>query len=342
MFPIKNPNGYGTVVKLSGNRRNPYAVRKTTGFNEKGHPIYLNIGYAPTKEAGLIMLAEYNKSPWDIEADKITFAELFELWKEKRMVKLGKSNASSLCSAYKHCKKLDKLKYNQVKSYQMQDCIDTCGCGYSTQGAIKNLFGHLDRFAMELDIVTKCNSTLLTSAPIPETSKEVFTDEEIQRIWDNQQLPWSDSLLFFLYTGFRISEFIEIKISNVDLKQETITGGTKTAAGKNRVVPIHSKILGIVQKRFKQSKSGYLFEYNGKKLNQTQYREFWSTLMEQLQMQHTPHECRHTFRSRLDSAGANKVCIDRLMGHKSKGTGERVYTHKTIEELKLNIELITN
>ena len=59
-------------------------------------------------------------------------------------------------------------------------------------------------------------------------------------------------------------------------------------------------------------------------------------------MKHTPHECRHTFRSRLDSAGANKVCIDRLMGHKSKGTGERVYTHKNIEELRMNIELITN
>lgn len=65
-------------------------------------------------------------------------------------------------------------------------------------------------------------------------------------------------------------------------------------------------------------------------------------IMQQLQMQHTPHECRHTFRSRLDSAGANKVCIDRIMGHKSKGTGERVYTHKNIEELKMNIELITN
>lgn len=86
----------------------------------------------------------------------------------------------------------------------------------------------------------------------------------------------------------------------------------------------------------------YLFEYNGKRMNQTTYREFWATPMEQLKMEHTPHETRHTFRSRLDSAGANKVCIDRLMGHKSKGTGERVYTHKTIEELKLNIELITD
>ena len=64
--------------------------------------------------------------------------------------------------------------------------------------------------------------------------------------------------------------------------------------------------------------------------------------MEQLQMNHTPHETRHTFRSLLDSAGANKVCIDRLMGHNSKETDERVYTHKNIEELRLNIERITS
>jgi len=339
---LKNPNGYGTVVRLSGNRRNPYAVRKTARFNEKGHPVYVNIGYAPTKEAGMIMLAEYNKSPWDIEADKITLATLFELWKEKRMPKLGTSNAASLCSAYKHCKALYGMKYNQIKSYQMQDCIDSCGCGYSTQGAIKNLFGHLDRFAMELDIITKCCSTLLTSAPIPETSKLPFTDEEVSRLWENQKLEWVDSILFFLYTGFRISEMIDLKTETVDLEAGTITGGTKTAAGKNRLVPIHSKIQHIVQRRVEQSKSGYLFEYNGKKLNQTQYRALWAEIMGKLKMQHTPHECRHTFRSRLDSAGANKVCIDRIMGHKSKGTGERVYTHKNIEELKLNIELITN
>jgi len=47
-------------------------------------------------------------------------------------------------------------------------------------------------------------------------------------------------------------------------------------------------------------------------------------------------------RSRLDSAGANKVCIYRIMVHKSERTGERVYTYKNIEELKLNIELFTN
>ena len=39
---MKNPNGYGSVVKLSGNRRKPFCARKTSGWNEKGHPIYFS------------------------------------------------------------------------------------------------------------------------------------------------------------------------------------------------------------------------------------------------------------------------------------------------------------
>lgn len=333
---MKLPNRYGTVTRLKGNRRKPWIVKEGLSGRQKA------IGYAVTKEEALIILAQYNKNPWDIETDKITLQELYDLWLEKRAVKLGTSNKSSLNSAYKHCLGLQNLKYNQIKSYQMQDCIDSCGRGYSTQGAIKNLWGHLDRFAMELDIISKCYSELLTSDPIPETSKKIFTDEEVSRLWDNQNFPWVDSVLFFLYTGFRISEMLELQISNIDFQAGTMIGGTKTAAGKNRLVPIHSKIQTIVQNRVQQSKKGYLFEYNGNKLKKNQYRMLWAEIMKTLEMDHTPHECRHTFRSRLDSAGANKVCIDRIMGHKSIGTGERVYTHKNIDELKMNIELITN
>jgi len=81
--------------------------------------------------------------------------------------------------------------------------------------------------------------------------------------------------------------------------------------------------------------------YNGKQINTTTYYTLWNVIMEKAGMYHTPHDCRHTFRSRLDSAGANKKCIDMMMGHKSKDVGERVYTHKTIKELKDAIELIT-
>ncbi len=333
---MKNPNHYGTVTKLSGNRRRPFIIKEGNTGKQK------IIGYAATREEGLILLAQYNNNAWDIEADKITLQQLYDLWLEKRAIKLGTSNQKLLKAAYKHCISLSDMQYKKIKSYHMQDCIDNCGLSYSMQSAIKNLFGHLDRFAMELDIISKCYSSLLTSAPIPETTKQIFTDEEVNRLWQNQNINYVDSILFLLYTGFRISEMFDLKIENIDIKNQTMIGGIKTEAGKNRIVPIHSKIFHIVQNRLKQSKSGYLFECNDKKLKSSCYRRSWANIMKILEMKHTPHECRHTFRSRLDSVGANKVCIDKIMGHKSEGTGERVYTHKSIEELKKNIELITN
>lgn len=336
---MKNPNGYGTVVKLSGNRRKPFAVRKTLGWNDKGHPIYLPIGYTATREEGNILLAQYNNDPWDVDKVKITFEELLTLWKEKRMPKLGKSNQSSLCSASNHCKKLFGMPYRQVKSFHMQDCIDNCGKGYSTQGAIKNLLGHLDHFAMELDVIAKCYSDLITSEPIPETTRDRFSDKQIELLWKHQNNPWVDSIIVFIYSGFRISELLGLKTSNIDLKEGTFKGGVKSKAGKDRIVPIHSLIFDTVKRRVEEGNE-YLFSNNGKKLSSSQYYIIWKEIMDKLKIEKTPHECRHTFESLLDSAGANRKCIDLMMGHKSKGTGERVYTHKTIAELKAAIELI--
>ena len=62
---MKLPNGYGSVVKLSGKRRKPYMVQKTTGYHidpikEKKVADYIIIGYTATKAEGLQMLADYN------------------------------------------------------------------------------------------------------------------------------------------------------------------------------------------------------------------------------------------------------------------------------------------
>lgn len=338
---MRNPNGYGSVVKLSGNRRNPYCARKTKGWDERGYPIYDTIGYFPTREAGMIALAEYNRNPFDVDAAKITLAELFEKWSEKKLPKLGNSLQSSLTNAYKHTAQIQKMRYKEIRSFHMQDCIDNCGCGYSTQGAIKNLFGHLDRFAMELDVIQKMYSSLTTAEPIPETTKVPFTDEEVNQLWAIQDQEWVDTVLILIYAGWRITEFVTLKTSDIDLKAGTMKGGIKTRNGKGRIVPIHPKIEPFVE-RWLNRGNEYLFtDERGKKLTDAKYRGHFNAIMEQLGFDHCPHECRHTLRSRLDSAGANKKCIDMIMGHKSKDVGERVYTHKTLEELKQAIELIT-
>jgi hypothetical protein len=87
---MKLANGVGTVYKLSGNRCNPYIVRKTVGWDidtatGKRKQQYITIGYAPTKAKGLEMLMEYIKNPYDIEASKITFAEVFESGRQRSL-----------------------------------------------------------------------------------------------------------------------------------------------------------------------------------------------------------------------------------------------------------------
>lgn len=336
---MKNPNGFGTVVKLSGNRRKPYAVRKTIGFNEKGYPIYKAIGYTATKAEGLIMLAEYNKNPYDLDIRNITVQEVYERWLKRDSEKMTKAAISAAKSAWKHCAAVAKIRYIELKAYQMQECIDNCPHGYSTKGSIKSLFGHLDKYALELDIIVKSNAALITAPPIPDTEKKPFSEEEIKKIWKHKDEECIGTLLCLLYMGWRISELLSIRTENVDLEACTIIAGTKTKNGKNRIVPIHKRVLPFIEAYYNKD-NVYLFECNGKPWNISAYRERWRVMMQTLGMKHTPHECRHTFRSRLDSAGANKVCIDLLMGHKSKEVGERVYTHKTIEELRKTINLL--
>lgn len=338
---MRNPNGFGTVVKLSGNRRRPFAVRKTAGFNEKGHPVYLVLGYTETREEGMILLANYNKSPWDVDSEKMTLAELFDFWKEKKMHKLGKASQSALRTAFKHTSKFQTTPYKNIKSIHMQDCVDECGHGRSTQAAIKNLFNHLDDLAFEMDIINKKYAQIVTIAPLEESDKHPFTDEEVDTLWEHQEEPWVDTVLMLLYTGFRISELLDLRIKNIDLEEGTMTGGTKTAAGKNRVVPIHSKIKHLIEARFDEEETFLIRDDKNKSLYKESYYPHWNKIKSDLNMEHTPHECRHTFRTRLDNVNANRVCINLLMGHKSSEIGERTYTHKGVDQLKETVELIT-
>jgi len=72
----------------------------------------------------------------------------------------------------------------------------------------------------------------------------------------------------------------------------------------------------------------------------TYYDCKFKVIMEQLQLNHKPHDCRHTFATLMDNAGANKVSIKRIMGHASTDITDKVYTHKDVAELLKAIDLI--
>lgn len=334
----RNPNGYGCVTKLKGNRTRPYVV-KVTVYDENANARQIPVGYAETEEQANILLAQYNNNPWNIKRDKVTLVELYQQWSTVKLPKLGVSLQGSLKAAFKHCSKYYGLKYRSIRAYQMQDCIDSCKCGYSTQGAIKNLWGHLDRFAFECDIIEKMYSTLTTAPPIPDTTRQPFNAEQITALWQIVDQEWTDTVLIYIYTGFRLTELLNMQIEQINIKDWYFQGGIKSASGKGRIVPVHTRIRPLVQSLIKQGNK-YLFSYQGEKISQKQYYILWREVMNKIGADKTPHEARHTFETMLDNAGGNRKCIDMLMGHKSKDVGNRVYNHKTIEQLRDTVELL--
>ena len=131
LISMKLPNGYGNVSKLSGNRRNPWRVRKTIGFeyydrlskktvDESGKEFvqlsmevlpdgkkrlilkqkFATIGYYPTRTEALSALAKYNDDPYDLHMDTITFAEVYDKWSEEHFEKIVPSARRTWKSAY--------------------------------------------------------------------------------------------------------------------------------------------------------------------------------------------------------------------------------------------------
>ena len=79
---MKLPNGYGSVTKMSGKRRKPYAARITTAWTDGGKQVKKYIGYFKTRQEAIKALADYNENPFDLATKKITFAEVFERWQK--------------------------------------------------------------------------------------------------------------------------------------------------------------------------------------------------------------------------------------------------------------------
>ncbi|QBK24965.1 tyrosine-type recombinase/integrase [Ureibacillus thermophilus] len=340
---MKLPNGYGSVFKLSGRRRRPWAVRVTTGWTDDGKQKYEYLGYYKTRPKAMMALAEYNKNPFDLSAGKITFKEVYERFKKERFPKMSKSSQSGYTMAYNRSKSLHDMKFIDIRKSHMQEVIDNCDKSHGTKRKIKILYNQLYKYAMENDLTHK-DYARFVELPRNNTksSRKPFTLDEINKLWEHvDRLDFIDTVLIMIYTGLRPGELVEIKNENIRLEERCFRGGFKTEAGTNRVIPIHKKILHLIEARMNPKHEYLVTNHEGNKMSYyVYYHERWKKIMEQLELDHRPHDCRHTFATLMDNAGANKLSIRRIMGHAGKDITDNVYTHKDIEQLLIAIDTL--
>ena len=345
----RRKNGTGAVVKLSGKRRSPFQVRVNTRIDEWGYPRYDVLGNFPDRVSADIALAEYNKSPYDVGNRKKTFKEVFHewyKWKYKKAVDApGKKTSSQYCcvAAYKHCEALHPCKLSELTSLDLQAALDQNNLSRSMLEHIKTLLNQMYRYALQFEIVDKNRAEFAQITKEDDTKKGVpFTEEERKKLWDHKDAPFVDTILIYIYSGWRINELARMPLEDIDLQERTFTGGLKTRQSRHRVVPIHSKIYGMVKARHDPRFKSLIYHDGIRDISEQDYRKYFKEALLScgITTGHTPHDCRHTCNMMMDDAEVNRTARYKIMGHAGKDVNERTYSHKDIEKLREELEKI--
>ena len=117
-------------------------------------------------------------------------------------------------------------------------------------------------------------------------------------------------------------------------------GGLKTEAGKDRIIPIHSKIFSLISKRYNLYNSRLFLKENGNIMTYDDYRNRFVKIMKKLGMEHKPHDARHTFITIAKRCQLDEYIIKLIVGHKIADITEKIYTHRDLELIKNEMEKI--
>lgn len=373
---MRRANGTGNIYKMKGGkRRKPWRVRVTVGWelNPKTGRCKQNLktlGYYASRADAEAALVAYQECPYDLNTKDITFKELYEQWTEDYFKKLTSiSSERTITSAYRYCSGLYNMKMRDIRIYHLQECMDK---GYiipdrgkekgqkryasaCTKGRIKSMFNLMFDWAYAREIVDRNYARafeLDKETKIKQVREKrkntIFSNEEIDLLWKNvDKIAFVDMVLCGIYSGWRPQELAILKIKDIDLELQVMYGGMKTDAGKDRCVPIHPLIQPLIEKRYAEAKelgSNYLFnDINGQQgiyMTYDKYRGRFNKVVERLQMDHHPHETRHTFITKAKRVRMEEYILKRIVGHAINDNTEKTYTHREIEELKAEMRKI--
>lgn len=343
---LRKPNGYGSVIKLSGRRRKPWAVR-VTDYIIDGKQYYRYISYHETKKDALEALAKEQIYPTSAKS-KITLSELFEEWKTtKSYTDISKSTQQNYDAAFLHLQPLHAVEFNSLRTAQLERVIDGIErngkpLSYSSKSKVKLLCGLLYKYAMQNDICNKNYAQFIKLERGEKKEKQTFSTAEIGLLFKNDDIENVDTILILLYTGMRINEMLQLTRESIDLKNETITGGLKTDAGKNRVIPIHPKIKKYIMKRYMKATDKLFTKDGNSPLTDNYYRKYiYYPLLEKLGIARKNIHCtRHTTATLLAESGADITAIKQILGHSNYAFTADTYTHIDVAFLKKAIRKI--
>lgn len=364
----RRPNNTGTVVKLSGKRRNPFCARVMSDERDiiTGKKKQICIGTFASREEALNALSIYslkksssitneearNLAPdlYDRIQEKTqkrvpTFYEIYQILDDEEFSKLSKSARNGYSSWIKRFENIHNRQINTITLADLQFIFDNDGAANGTQAHMKVLCSKIFEYAVIHQFISRDfdYTSYIRIAEFKQSTKHYpFTVDEVKKL---QSVDTSEAhiLLIYIYTGLRAGELLHISRDNIHIDEKCdddgterlisyIVTGSKTAAGKNRIVPIHNDIKQfVIDELLKPDKR--LIDCTYASLNNT----ILATANGYLKATHTMHDTRQTFASLCQLSKVDVYARKKILGHKLKDITFDIYT--TASKNKLWIEI---
>lgn len=351
---MRLPNGFGQISEVKGkNLRKPFRAMVTVGKTDDGKFIRRLLkpeSYFETYNDAYYALLEYNKNPYDLDSD-ITIQELYTKWTGEYFKTLkSASSTRTITAAWKYCSSVYSMRAKDLRSRHIKGCMDSCESS-NTKSRIKSMFNLMMDYAVENEIVSKnyardfkISDDIKNDIESSKIQHVSFNEEELKLLWDNTSDPLVSLILLQCYTGFRPQELCNIELKNVDLKNWNITGGMKTEAGSDRVVPVCDPIRPILKNIYSLSSalnSEWLCcDRDGSYMSYDKYQKRFGKLMKELDMEHRPHDPRKTFVTMCKNSGLDEYAIKKIVGHKISDITEAIYTDRDPNWLENEVKKI--
>lgn len=343
--PLRRPNGYGTIIKRSGRRRNPYEIRITAGFETyidaagqlKTKQIQKTLESFPDYNSAALALALYNENPYDPALKNITFAQAYDSFL-KDNPSFSEKNLSKYRTVFKKTASIHKKQIVKITKQQLQSLVEKEKTE-TTQNQMIHVFSPIFKWCVEKGILkTNPAQGLYTTAEKTTTIRTPYSADELKSLW--RALPtmhYIDAILIQIYTGMRANELLTLQKDFIHLDERWAhVFGTKNE-NADRDIPLRKEIIPLLRRRMQNNDSMYLFPSKTKKDAPITYEGYvnqFKKIMVALNFRHhVTHDARHTFITNADDSNINKTSCKMIVGHARDGVTEKVYTHKTMENL---------
>ena len=165
---------------------------------------------------------------------------------------------------------------------------------------------------------------------VPKTLPKPISLEHIKQALKSANMEEYLAIMIIFSLGLRISEAANIKLKDIKNDWIEITG----KGNKTRILPIHPKLKEFINKYLELNpKKEYLFEKDGRKLNENNLRYIIQKAFKKIGIHVTPHQLRHSFATYMLDKGARINDVSELLGHSFISTTQ-IYT-KLSNSLKL-------